>query len=102
MRLNDNLTNDECIGKKVTATIGLNKPWVKYSYGNNGEENYYRDVFGTDLFTGLGCIVYMDGESCIISEFDIETNSVVLRNDYEKIKFEIPFEQYKEDFGTCW
>lgn len=102
MRLNDKLTNDECIGKTVTATIGLNKPWVKYNYGNNGEENYYRDVFGTDLFTGLDCIVYMDGESCTISEFDTETNSVVLRNDYEKIKFEIPFEQYKEDFGTCW
>ena len=31
------------IGKKVIANVELDRDWIKYSDGNNGEENYYRD-----------------------------------------------------------
>lgn len=42
-KLNEYISNKECIGKMVTAYIGEDRSWINYSKGNNGEENYYRD-----------------------------------------------------------
>lgn len=102
MKLHNKLSNNECIGKTITANIGLNKSWVRYEDGNNGEKDYYRDVFGLDLLTGQGDIVYMYGECCIIKGFNLENETVLLRNDSENVEFEIPYYQYKEDFGLNW
>ena len=102
MKLHNELSNKHCIGKTITACIGLNKSWVRYEDGNNGEKDYYRDVFGIDILTGKGDIVYMDREYCIIKDFNIENETVLLRNDSENVEFEIPYHQYKEDFGIDW
>ena len=102
MKLHNELSNKDCIGKTITACIGLNKSWVRYEDGNNGEKDYYRDVFGVDILTGKEDIVYMDSECCIIKGFNEEDKTIILRNDYQDIEFEIPYNQYKEDFGTNW
>ena len=102
MKLNNKLSNNDCIGKTVTAYIDLNKSWVRYEDGGNGEKDYYRDVFGVDILTGERDIVYMHGESCIIKGFNTEDETVILRNDSENVEFKIPYHQYKEDFGTNW
>lgn len=33
---------------------------------------------------------------------DLENETVLLRNDSENVEFEIPYYQYKEDFGLNW
>lgn len=102
MKLHNKLSNNECIGKTITANIGLNKSWARYEDGNNEEKDYYRDVFRTDILTGKNDIVYMEGENCVIKGFNIENKTVYLKNNSENVEFEISYEQYKEDFGLNW
>lgn len=85
----------DLIDKNFTADIGLNKAWVTYSDGNDGEEDYYRDVYTN------GILAYCYGESCLVVGCDHERRVVFLTNPEEQI-FEISYEQFKEDFVECY
>ena len=99
MLLNEKLKNSKCIGKKVTAHTGTNKDWAEYSDSNEGEKNYYRDVYDV----GTVIIIYMYGETCTIEGFNESEETVLLSNEDCVIEcFEIPYNQYKEDFGVKW
>lgn len=77
---------------KVTADIGLGKPWVTYSPGNDGEPDYYRDVYQDDH------LIYCHGETCeVIEEREA---SVTLWNENFAVKkvFTIPRAQFDADF----
>lgn len=103
MNLHNKLTNEECIGQKVCASIGKNLHWVKYSDGNNGEKDFYRDVFVD------GHCAYMDGEVCEIRGYDEKAETITMYNesgeanadDYDGI-FTIPYKIYLHDFGQDW
>lgn len=98
-KLNNNLTNKDCIGKEIISYIGEDRSWINYSKGNDGEENYYRDYH--DKETGEIC--YMHGETCKIEGFDNGKETVFLSNDNIILEiFEIPYEQYVADFGVVW
>jgi len=92
MKLSNYINNQECFNKVVTAQPNSDSPWVTCTDGNDGEENYYRDVY-TD-----GILAYCDGESCIILGADNNNDTVALKNDEEQV-FSIPYEQYVADFG---
>lgn len=88
------LPNDriDCkIGEQIVANIGLNRGWVEYSEGNNGEENYYRDVWIN------GVLAYCDGEICTIEKVDCDNQMIKLSN-VEDRQFTIPYSQFKIDF----
>ena len=92
--------NKNFIGKEVTAAIGVGNDWIKYSDGNNGEPNYFRDYYEPE--TDMCC--YMQGETCKIEGFNNEKETVLLSNiNYEKEYclevFEISYKQFKSDFG---
>ena len=90
---------DIIIGKVVIADIGENRNWVKYSDSNEGEKNYYRDVFSKEN----GCLIYCYGEDCKIEGYDETLQTVTLSNnniddnDFPLV-FTIPYEQYIADF----
>lgn len=86
--------NSIVVGQKYGAMIGANNDWVTYSKGNDGEENYYRDVVLD------GVIVYCDGESVEVVGYDEEKKTVTLYNDGLEGdgNFTIPLEQFSEDF----
>ena len=93
------MTVDEIsVGLNVTASIDDNQPWVRYSEGNDGEPDWYRDVYIA------GTLVYCDGEGCDIKAFDKEKAKVTLYNDAidreteEECTFTISFEQFLADF----
>ena len=100
MKLHNTFTNNECIGKMVTAQPGLNRSWITYSEGNNGEENYYRDAYIN------GILAYCYGEECKIKSYDEERNIITMSNDNlddDNISiFNISYKQYIADFGTQW
>lgn len=91
--------NKLTLGQFVTAQPEEGKPWVTYSNSNEGEENYYRDVFSKVT----GGLIYCFGESCKIEGYDEEKQKVTLSNDniddndYPAI-FIISYEQFKADF----
>ena len=108
MRLHNTLSNAECIGKAVHAFPNVGQPWVSYQDGNDGEEDYYRDVF-----VGKYCrCAYMFGEYCVIQSYDVSSNTVTLYNENAEINadgedkwdgvFTISYEQYQADFGLQW
>lgn len=84
------------IGGEFVATIGLNKPWIRYSKGNDGEENYYRDYYSSE-----NVLLYCQDEVCRILDFD--DNNVILSNENiwneHSETFTIPNEQFLEDFS---
>ena len=104
MRLHETLPNSECIGKVVRAQIEIGQPWVDYQEGNEGEVDYYRDVYVD------GHCAYMDGESCTIQSYDTKNNTLTLYNENAEGHtvdewdgvFTIPYEQYVADFGIYW
>jgi len=103
MKLNNNMSNHDCIGKSITACIDTNRPWITYGEGNNGEPDYYRDYYEKE--TGIPC--YMQYEPCKIEGFDNEKETVLLSNEnclieYSLEVFEIPYSQYIADFGIDW
>jgi len=81
----------ELIGQDVVASIGLNKEWVSYSEGNDGEEDYYRDVWVE------GMLAYCDGESCKVEGINRKKETITLTNNEDNI-FSIPFSQFEADF----
>jgi hypothetical protein len=103
MKLHDIFTNEQCIGKEACAQIDVGQPWVTYEDGNDGEKDYYRDVFVD------GHCAYMHGEYCKIRGYDEEKETVTLYSEcgegnsenWDGI-FTIPYEQYAADFGTIW
>ena len=86
------------IGRYVTAYPGEGKPWVKYESSDDGEKNYYRDVFSKEDNT----LIYCYGETCMIEGFDNDGRIVTLSNDNiddsGKVVFDISFEQFFADF----
>jgi len=101
VKLHNIFSNDNCIGKIVTAYPKLNETWIRYSDSNDGESNYYRDAFVNNV------LVYCYGETCKIESYDEQQNTVTLSNDnindteYPKI-FTISYNQYMNDFGLQW
>lgn len=85
------MLNKNLINKEVTADIGLNKDWVNYSQGNNGEQDHYRDVWVD------GILAYCYGETCIVEGINRSNATVTLTNNQKQV-FEIPYEQFKDDF----
>ena len=81
----------ELIDKEVVANIGLNKNWVRYSEGNDGEEDYYRDVWAD------GLLAYCEGESCKVIGINRMKETITLSNCEEQV-FGIPYKQFKADF----
>jgi hypothetical protein len=80
------------IGDYVTASIGLNKAWVTYTKSEEGEENYYRDVYKNDS------IIYMEGEQCRIESINNETVTLSNENNDAQNIFTISHSQFVEDF----
>lgn len=86
----------EIVAKKqqCIADISENQDHVTYSDSDDGEENYYRDVF-VDGFQS-----YSDGEVCTVE--DTKEDSIVLSNDNACDDglhyFEISKEQFEKDF----
>lgn len=76
---------------EATAQISTGRPWVIYSDGNDGEADYYRDVY---IF---GYVAYSDGECCeVLRKGD---DFVTLRNELSELEtFTIPRAQYDADF----
>ena len=105
MRLHNILSNEECIGKGTCAQPDVDQPWVEYQDGNDGEPNYYRDVWVD------GHVAYMFGEHCEIRGYNEIERTVTLYgeqgeehsedNGYDGV-FTIPYEQYVADFGIDW
>lgn len=88
------------IGDMVIASPETGRDWIYYSDSYNGEENYYRDYY--DKETGIIC--YCFGETCKIEGFNQEKQTVLLSNEGAGIileVFEIPYQQFIEDFGTA-
>jgi len=81
------------IGKEAIAQIGENLSRVQYSDSNDGEPQYYRDVYLK------GILIYCEGESCKVKSYDNENQIVTLTNENNNVlDFTIPYEQYLEDF----
>jgi len=94
------LMNENCNGIRVSAEIGKNKDWVRYSDGNDGEKNYYCDALSED-----GRTLYCDGEVCRIKGYNEEAQTVELSNylnGAEDGEFTIPLEQFVADFGRMF
>ena len=87
------------IGESFTAHPNANSPWVVTEKSNDGEENYYRDVYGIDLNTNNTVVIYMYGESCIVKDINKNDKTVTLLNSDNDYLFEISFEQFQADFG---
>lgn len=84
------------IGKEYVAELNAKNPWVRCEDGNNGEKDYYKDVFDN-----LGRLMYCDGEHMKVIEIDNDRKKVTLmneNNDIEEEYFEISVEQFIEDF----
>lgn len=77
---------------KVTADIGLGRPWVTYSPGNDGEPDYYRDVYKNDL------LIYCYGETCEVMEEGETSVTLLNRNFCINKVFTIPRSQFDADF----
>jgi len=90
---------DYKVGQSVSADLRLNRSWVTYSEGNDGEQNYYRDVFSQIN----GSLIYSYGETCIIESIDKSDRTITLSNndiddnDYPCM-FKISIAQFEEDF----
>ncbi len=103
MKLHNVLTNKECVGKGASARIDTGRSWVTYSDGNDGEKDFYRDVFVGNYYA------YMQDEFCEIRDYDENKLTVTMYcQDGEANSegwdgvFTIPYEQYLADFGTGW
>lgn len=102
MKLSNTLSNEECIGKDVTAQPDHESEWVEASpcEYEGGEGEYYADVYGTNI-DGNYSLLYMYGENCTILGYDEEEKTVRLinRNGETDVEFEISYSQYESDFG---
>ena len=130
MRLHKHFSNEDCIGKGCSASIGLGRDWVDYSEEvvdeNDGDkvlqaEGHYRDVYVLDE-NEVGLLAYCDGEYVEIVGFDEAAQTVTLRNDdckketgsktgggralseggYNAYIFTIPYEQFAADFSSFY
>ena len=88
------------IGESFTAHPSEKSPWVVTEKSNDGEENYYRDVYGTDLNSNNTVAIYMYGESCIVKAINESDKMITLLNPDENYLFNISFEQFQADFGV--
>lgn len=103
MKLSNVLSNEQCIGKDVTAQPDHESEWVTASpcEYEGGEGEFYADVWGIDLNAGQKTILYMYGEVCTILGYneDEKTVRLINRNGETDVEFEIPYSQYESDFG---
>lgn len=81
---------NKLIGKNFVAQMGEDCPHAQFDNGNDGEKNYYRDVWGEE---GL---LYCFGESCEV--LDVADNFITLKNEEEDLIFTISLEQFICDF----
>lgn len=84
------------IGKEYVAELNAKNPWVICEDGNNGEKDYYKDVFDN-----LGRLMYCDGEFIKVEGKNHKKRTVIFTNensDLEEEYFEISVEQFIEDF----
>ena len=82
------------VGKIYSAQPDPKNYWVRCEDGNDGEEDYYRDVFDN-----LGRLIYCDGEYMEVVEIDNDRKKVTLMNENnDEEYFEISVEQFIEDF----
>lgn len=84
------------VGEIYSAQPDPKNDWVRCEDGNDGEEDYYRDVFGDD-----GGLIYCDGESVTVVKVDYDKDVVTLFNENNNLEneyFEISVEQFIEDF----
>jgi hypothetical protein len=102
IKLHNTLSNEDCIGKQISAQIDTNRDWVDYE-DSDKEKDHYRSVA-----VGGRC-VYMDGETCEIRDYDEVAETVTLYSDEASgidddypDTFTIPYEQYVADFGIDW
>ena len=89
----------ELIGKEFVAKPCPSNPWVECSEGNDGEKDYYRDVYDSNRM-----LVYCDGETCEVVGLDHEKNTVFMKNENTDLVdyiFEISAEQFEIDFERC-
>lgn len=88
-RLSSFIDNASCIGRNFTA-------WLE-DPENIGEDSI-RDVYGD-----AGQILYMHGESAMVTGFNEQQNLVFMRNEQNTEGYEafaIPFSQFTRDFGV--
>lgn len=87
------------IGQCITAYPKEGADWVECSSGDQGEKDYYRDVYCPKT----GRLLYCWGETCRVEGFNIEYGVVKLSNgnidnrEYSPV-FEISIEQFQADF----
>lgn len=88
MVLNENLTNEQCIGKNVAVSPN--------DYDESKNDGYY------DVYDSTGRIIYMYGESVQIVSYDEQNQTVTMYNDCNEdtANFTISYNQYLNHFGT--
>ncbi len=82
------------VGEYVVAQPDTDKPWIIYEPSNDGEENYYRDVY----CPRTGDLLYCYGEDCRIESYDEVNQMVTLYNEIPPCVFTISYKQFLEDF----
>lgn len=84
------------VGIGYVAELNPKNPWVQCEDGNNGEKDYYKDVYDD-----IGRLMYCDGEYLKVIEIDKDRRTVTLMNDHNDMDIEyfvISVEQFIEDF----
>lgn len=84
------MQNDLKVGQEYCASIDTGRPWIRYSKGNDGELDYYRDYCDE-----YGSLMYCDGE--VFELVGIEPGAVWLK-EVGECAFKIPLKQFEADF----
>jgi len=90
MKLNHFLENEECAGRYFTACLN----WME---GQNMPDEDIIGVYGSN-----GQILYMSGESVLVTRVDERNSQVAMSNSQNTegyVDFMIPFAQFQRDFG---
>ncbi len=90
MKLNHFLENQECAGRRFTA-------WLHWMEGRDTPDEDINGVYGSN-----GRILYMPGESVLVTRIDEQNSLVAMSNEQNTEGYEdfvIPFAQFQRDFG---
>lgn len=84
---------------RLTASIGENRPWIRYEANSaKDDDSYYRDYINKD-----GDLCYCDGEMCLVHPWlhpEQHLDKVLMSNPDSTIPyFIIPMKQFLADFG---
>ena len=84
---------------RLTASIGENRPWIRYEANSaKDDDSYYRDYINKN-----GDLCYCDGEMCLVHPWlhpEQHPDEVLMTNPDSTIPyFIIPMKQFLADFG---